>query len=127
MIRTAQDVLDAAKARGFEVKMKPGPPPMPYLFGNKAEATAALMEALMAFRPEILELLAAQEPSKPHAVEPPPLPETMTVESSESPTDQAPLPMEDSELPRDVPANVSLLFRAGGDTIQSTPLWKENQ
>ncbi len=106
MIRTAQDVIDAARARGFEVKLKAGPPPMPYLVGKQSNATPALMEALRAFRPEILELLT---------------PEALAIEV----TGTEPAPMEDSELPDDIHESVSLLFRAGDGTIQSKPFTQE--
>ncbi len=114
MIRTAQDVLDAARARGFEVKMRPGPPPMPYLVGKFANATPALMEALKAFRVEILELLtptveAVQVASVLAA------PETQTETESIS----------NDELPDDVPEGVSLLVRAGDGTIKAYQQSKE--
>ena len=58
-IRTAKDVMDRARARGFEIRVSPGPPPMPMLYYQKgvspAGATDPLMNALKAFRLEIIE------------------------------------------------------------------------
>jgi hypothetical protein len=59
--KTAQEVIECAKQRGFEVNVNPGPPPMPFLrCPNKkirSNATDALMGALRAWRVEIIELL----------------------------------------------------------------------
>ncbi len=114
MIRTAQDVLDAARARGFEVKMRPGPPPMPYLVGKFANATPALMEALKAFRVEILELLTptVEAPAPQIAAE---------TEATEVQTES----ISNDELPDDVPEGVSLLVRAGDGTIKAYQQSKE--
>jgi hypothetical protein len=62
MIRSAQDVIAIAKARGFDLAIRPGPPPMPVLThcgGDRqaAQATPVLMEALKAWRVEIMDLL----------------------------------------------------------------------
>ena len=59
-IKSAQDVVAVAKARGFEVKLNLGPPIMPVLCcpaGTMPLATEALMNALKAWRLEIIELL----------------------------------------------------------------------
>ena len=60
-MRTAKDVIAIAKARGFEVRVNPGPPPMPVLFvpgkSDRSQATPALMDALRAWRVEIIEEL----------------------------------------------------------------------
>ena len=63
MIRSAQEVIDIAERRGFKVLVKPGPPPMPYLLGKENEATPVLLDALKAWRVEIIELLNAREAS----------------------------------------------------------------
>jgi len=63
-INSASDVIAVAKARGFRLFVDPGPPPMPYINGNRAEATPALMGALKAWRLEIIDILqngAAQD------------------------------------------------------------------
>ena len=60
--QTAEDVLRAARERGFEVRVDPGPPPMPVLHYHnpreKALATDAMLGALRAWRLEIIALLA---------------------------------------------------------------------
>lgn len=60
-IRTARDVIAIAEARGFRVRLNPGPPPMPVLVKpagvDRAQATDALMAALKAWRAEIIEEL----------------------------------------------------------------------
>ena len=61
MIRSAQDVLDVAKARGFTVHIDVGPPIMPFLRGDVREATGPLMAALKCFRLEVIELLRARD------------------------------------------------------------------
>jgi hypothetical protein len=62
MILTARAVIEVAKARGFDVRVKPGPPPMPVLFcpgkADKSLATDALLEALRAWRVEIINELS---------------------------------------------------------------------
>ncbi len=123
MIRTAQDVLDAAKARGFEVKIKPGPPPMPYLVGKFANATPALMEALKAFRVEILELLIGDPVEE--GMEDTSLAHIDPDDLKDDPADTVPLPMEDDELPDDVPEGVSTLIRASDGTIKAYQQPKE--
>ncbi len=59
-IRTAADVIAIAKARGFKIRIEPGPPPMPVLVckGNRDSATEALMSALKSARVEIMELIS---------------------------------------------------------------------
>lgn len=68
-IRSAKDVIAVAEARGFKVVVKPGPPPMPVLRKppgvERSAATDALMEALRAWRLEIIEELSAPNESKP--------------------------------------------------------------
>lgn len=60
-IRRAEDVIDIAKRRGFTLRLEPGPPPMPVLRGDKNMATPALMEALKAWRVEIIEIIAKDD------------------------------------------------------------------
>jgi hypothetical protein len=57
MIRSANEVIEIAKARGFKFKLDPGPPPMPKLVGDPIQATDPLMQALKAWRVEIIEVL----------------------------------------------------------------------
>jgi hypothetical protein len=61
MIRSAQDVIAVARARGFDVQIRPGPPRMPVLVCPKNVdrrlATDTLMSALKAWRSEIIEIL----------------------------------------------------------------------
>ncbi len=57
MIRTAKDVIKVARQRGFDILVNEGPPPMPFLRGDPTNATAPLMEALRAWRLEIIEEL----------------------------------------------------------------------
>lgn len=60
-LKTAKDVIAVAKARGFEIHVRPGPPPMPVLHcpGNvpKSLATETLLNALRAWRLEIIDEL----------------------------------------------------------------------
>lgn len=60
-LKTAKDILSVAKARGFKVEVRPGPPPMPVLFNptgpDTSHATPVLLQALKAFRLEIIEEL----------------------------------------------------------------------
>jgi hypothetical protein len=59
-LRSAKDIITVAKKRGFEVLVNPGPPPMPFLRGNPINATDPLMQALRAWRLEIIEELTQQ-------------------------------------------------------------------
>ena len=63
-IKSAQDVIDVARSRGFDVRINPGPPVMPVLFvpakAQKADATDVLLGALRAWRLEIIEILRPQ-------------------------------------------------------------------
>jgi hypothetical protein len=63
-ILTAKDVIAVARDRGFDVWVKAGPPPMPvlvHLLGSDPRlATEALLDALRAWRREIVEELAAE-------------------------------------------------------------------
>lgn len=63
-IRCAKDVIAIAKDRGFDIRVKPGPPPMPVLFAPAAvdisHATTILMEALKAWRLEIISELSGE-------------------------------------------------------------------
>ena len=59
---TGKDVIDIARARGFDVVLRMGPPPMPVLRdpgGHIAPPTDALLEALRAYREDILKELGA--------------------------------------------------------------------
>lgn len=62
---TAKEVIGIARSRGFEVKMRPGPPAMPFLLKpadvDKSQATEALLEALHVWRVEIMELIRRRE------------------------------------------------------------------
>lgn len=65
MIRSAQDVIAIAKARGFRLAVRPGPPIMPVLVcprdsKARAEATETLLQALKAFRLEIIDILTKE-------------------------------------------------------------------
>ena len=63
-INTAKDVIAVARDRGFDVFVKTGPPPMPVLVvpagADRTWATDALLNALKAWRREIIEELAAE-------------------------------------------------------------------
>lgn len=65
-IKSAKDVIEIAKARGFAFRVDPGPPPMPVLVKPpnvpKEEASPVLMEALRAWRLEIIEELQGVTP-----------------------------------------------------------------
>jgi hypothetical protein len=60
----AKDIIAVAKARGFDVLVRPGPPPMPVLrvpAGTSRDmATPALLEALKAWRVEIMQELGSE-------------------------------------------------------------------
>lgn len=60
-IRSAQDVINVARSRGFDVKIDPGPPRMPVLVRPKnvpmSLVTETLMQALRAWRVEIMALI----------------------------------------------------------------------
>ena len=66
--KTAKDIIAVAESRGFKIGVNPGPPPMPYLIlaglpaSKKEDATDALMNALRAWRLEIIEELKAGAP-----------------------------------------------------------------
>jgi hypothetical protein len=64
-LHSAQDVIAVARARGFDVRVNPGPPPMPVLVcpakADKNLVSPALMAALTAWRLEIIEELTAAE------------------------------------------------------------------
>lgn len=62
-IRTAKDLIAVARARGFGFRVDLGPPPQPYLVSRnntKRLATEALLNALKAFRVEVMEELAKE-------------------------------------------------------------------
>ncbi len=61
MIRTAQDVMAVARSRGFRFRVNPGPPPMPEIVGHKERSSEALVDALKAFRLEIIEIVLAEQ------------------------------------------------------------------
>lgn len=62
LINNAQDVIEVAAKRGFKVEVRPGPPAMPVLVVPKGVsrslANEPLMNALKAWRLEIIALLA---------------------------------------------------------------------
>jgi hypothetical protein len=64
-IRSAKDVIDLARARGFIVLLNPGPPPMPVLRRpsnvSASEVTEVLLGALKAWRVEIIAELQQQD------------------------------------------------------------------
>ena len=61
--KSAAEVMAVARDRGFQIKVDPGPPPMPYLLGQKDHATPVLLMALKAWRLEIIkELLSKEQP-----------------------------------------------------------------
>ena len=61
MIRTALDVIAVARSRGLEIKIDEGPPRMPVLVRpagvDRGEITDALLDALKAWRLEIMLIL----------------------------------------------------------------------
>jgi hypothetical protein len=61
-ITGAKDVIAVARARGFDVQIRPGPPPVPVLVrppgSDRGLATKVLMGALRAWRLEIIEELS---------------------------------------------------------------------
>lgn len=65
-LRSAKEIIAVARARGFDVRVKPGPPPMPVLRipgeANPGNNTEALMTALKAWRLEIIEELSKETP-----------------------------------------------------------------
>ncbi len=65
MIRSAEDVLQVVKERGLKVKINMGPPPMPILHKpanvDRSVVTEPLLEALRAWRVEIIEILSPQK------------------------------------------------------------------
>lgn len=61
-LKSAKDVIAVARDRGFSIRVKPGPPPMPYLVNPNGEvpkvlASDALLAALTAWRLEIIDEL----------------------------------------------------------------------
>ena len=58
---TAKDIIAVAKSRGFNLRVDSCPPPMPILIVpsnvNRNHATAVLMDALRAWRLEIIDEL----------------------------------------------------------------------
>jgi len=79
MIRSAQDVIAVARARGFDLAIRPGRPRMPVLVCPKNVdirlATDTLLGALKAYRPEIIEILESEATNK--------LAQNLTVERGE--------------------------------------------
>jgi hypothetical protein len=63
-INTHLYVMTVARDRGFDVFVKPGPPPTPVLVHRPGSdprlATEALLNALTAWRPEVIEERAAE-------------------------------------------------------------------
>ena len=68
MIRSAQDVIAVARARGFDLAIRTGPPRMPVLVCPKNVdqrlASKTLMAALKAWRQEIIEILEREATTK---------------------------------------------------------------
>ena len=66
--RSAKDIIDVVRRRGMSIKVDPGPPPLPMLTGPRgvldSQATEALMNALRAWRLEIIELVSTQHAEK---------------------------------------------------------------
>lgn len=66
MIRSAKDVIEVAKSRGFDIRIDEGPPPMPVLMRpgtvSKDNITKALMDALKVWRLEIIEEIKSYKP-----------------------------------------------------------------
>lgn len=65
MIRSAQDVIKVAESRGFQIRVNAGPPPMPVLCvprtADRSLVTDVLLDALRAWRLEIIEEVTAKE------------------------------------------------------------------
>ncbi len=63
-LKSARGVIEAARTRGFVLLINPGPPPMPVLRKpanvKESEATPALLDALRAWRVEIMDELKAE-------------------------------------------------------------------
>lgn len=61
-LRSAKDIVELVRRRGMSIRVDPGPPPMPILVRPhsvpEASVTEALMNALRAWRLEIIELLS---------------------------------------------------------------------
>jgi hypothetical protein len=70
-LKTAKDVIGVARARGFSIRVDAGPPPMPVLVRpgklDRSNVTDALMNALKAWRLEIIDELARETQSNGHA------------------------------------------------------------
>lgn len=64
-IKSAEDVIRVARERGFDVQIRPGPPPMPVLYrphkSDKSLATPVLLDALKAWRLEIIDILSKEK------------------------------------------------------------------
>lgn len=57
MIDSGRKVIEAAESRGFTVHFMEGPPPMPFLRGDKTKCTPDLIDLLKAWRLEVIEEL----------------------------------------------------------------------
>jgi hypothetical protein len=61
---TAADVIRIAEHRGFRVFLEEEDPPKPVLSGPTARVTPPLLEALKAFREEIIALIRSRPTTK---------------------------------------------------------------
>lgn len=63
-LKTVDDVIRVAESRGLRIWIDPGPPPMPMLRVpsgvDRGLATVALMDALKAWRVDIIERLTKE-------------------------------------------------------------------
>lgn len=109
-------LLDTMTRRGLSIKF--GDDGVPRVVGPSAEKTPALMDALRAFRKEVIVQLGGDPNAKPKP-ESPPAPKE---------DDWLPATMNDSELPNDSPDGLCYLVRAGDGTIKAVPMsWLDNQ
>ncbi len=60
MIRCASDIMKEARSRGLRIRINRGPPPMPEVIGPEEEKTPALLDALRAFRLDIIDEIASE-------------------------------------------------------------------
>ncbi len=65
-IRSARDVMQVARERGFRFEVDEGPPPMPRIVGYADRSTPALLDALKAWRLEIIEIVLEEREAVQH-------------------------------------------------------------